>query len=394
MEEEEENDLTKPARKIKCLSKESTCHSKSCEKVIECDDPVLSTHCYAITNDSTLALGNKTIVKPSDENLDIILAGCWTGGDECKSPAEIEAKLNKSLADASEHYTNLNKYKIPNSLLNESLQTGCISFSKSHDLNSYWSKHNRSFCCCSTNLCNRHIVFTSERNPHELFAEHLNPKVNAKTTTHSPSHNQNFHLLLNTGLLTGVLTFLLIFLFLLSFLVIYVIYKKKFKSKTPHLPAILFSKRTSSNNDDLNNSNHNQAINVNNTQAPLILNSSDTNIAIKQDNMLPPTSLNINKFNAELGYLSAQDDEDDFKNLAQPLLSQASVFPTSIIAPNVVISDQKVNKPPPPFFNKFELIDDLNEMPPPTVTIGMPSFREPGLGNYIKNLELEFIHLY
>ena len=76
-------------------------------------------------------------------------------------------------------------------------------------------------------------------------------------------------------------------------------------------------------------------------------------------------ALNINRFNAELGYLSAQDDEDDFKNLTQPLLSQTAAFPTSIIAPNVVISEQNAAKPPSFFMpaNKMDfnrqLIDNL-----------------------------------
>lgn len=379
MEAEEEEDTKKTHRKIKCLSKESSCLSKDCEKIIECDDPVLSTHCYAITKDPILPsniTNASSIIKLDEQSVEIVLAGCWTGGDECRRPTDIEAKLNKSLADASEHYTNLHKYKIPSSLLNQSLQASCISYSKSHDLNSYFVKNNRSFCCCSTSLCNKNIVFSSERNPHELFAEHLNPKLSGKTTTPFPNFssnsNQNFHLLLNTGLLTGVLIFLLVFLFLLSFLVIFVIYKKKFKTKTPHLPAILFSKRTNSNHDDLNN--NNQAINVNNTQTALILTSSDP--VLNQNAAKPNQSdqiqasnvnaLNINRFNAELGYLIAQDDEDDFKNLTQPLLSQTAAFPTSIIAPNVVISEQNAAAKPPSFFmpaNKMDfnrqLIDNL-----------------------------------
>ena len=257
---------TKKKPLLRCLHKSETCQDKSCETIIDCTNPELSSHCYAFIDHNGAGSNSNSTNSTGQSNLEIVVADCWSGGDECKPPIDVLKKI-----------TNASAYQLPMALHDPAIQQKCISYSTSHLKGSYWQNFNRSFCCCSTPLCNQELVYFNEPNPHEIVAQNSNPKVSPGNRIYPTSANiadyesrsgLNYTII-NTGLFTGVLSLLLICLFLLSFSIVYFMYKKKLICKSKlSLPAIFFRKRSNSCTNSANDPNNN--INSTALMEPLI----------------------------------------------------------------------------------------------------------------------------
>ena len=194
---------------LRCFSKHQNCTSSDCEKIIECREAELTKNCYSITKNNVLNNNEST---SSQKFPHVYQAGCWAGGEECRPPLDVLSKGGKV-------------YELPLSLKDASIQDKCITYSTNHDTNGFWYRNNLSFCCCSTPLCNQHFFHSSERNPHEVHAQSLNPVI---TTKQQPDRNQYIDAIgntydmriLNTGLVAGLLTTFIIFFVLLSIFVL------------------------------------------------------------------------------------------------------------------------------------------------------------------------------
>ena len=234
---------------LKCLSKSANCTHTECETFIECVDPKMSKNCYAMTKNNFQVNTSDTFQKYPH----IASAGCWAGGEECRPPIDLLLKKDGKTS-----------YELPLSLREPSIQDKCIAYSSEHDVNSYWYRNNLSFCCCSTPLCNEHVIVSRERNPHELNLQMRNPQINnTRGIRLKPSSDYNDNgvdlKIVNAGLMTGILTFSLIFVIVLLFTVLAFMYKKKFFFKNmASLPPIFFTKNRESSefNSSNNNNNH------------------------------------------------------------------------------------------------------------------------------------------
>ena len=160
---------------LKCLNKTEGCKSKDCEEIIECDNRDLSTHCYAVTQHGAQATPG------------ILYAGCWGGGKECNSPMlllqNIEEKIRTETQHDVEYLDMLRSYNLSAELLDPSLQDKCIGYAKSPNDQSHFAKNNQTFCCCRGMQCNQHLAFVNERNPFEVFATKMNPKLKINTSS-------------------------------------------------------------------------------------------------------------------------------------------------------------------------------------------------------------------
>ena len=299
---------------LKCLSKNQGCKSQECETIIECLDPLWSKNCYAmVTNNLTENQSNMS--DTFQKYPQIRAAGCWAGGEECRRPIDILLKVDRKIS-----------YELPFSLRDPSIQDDCITYSHIHDVNSYNYRNNVSFCCCSKSLCNLNVFTSSERNPYEMYAQSLNPKINlTRDIIFSPPNELNDDGLnlkiVNAGLMTGILTFSLIFLLILLFTVLVFMYKKKFFFKNmASLPSVFFTRSHNDSASDLNNNN---------------------------PNLVEPVSgsLNLSKLPEALNVKHVGSTELEDAQLIQPLLPQfhQPTFPSAVIAPNVVISDNPIN---------------------------------------------------
>lgn len=311
-EEEDEKAANQIRKPLFCIHKEEWCKSSNCEAVQECRDATLKTHCYTIfketnslaTNDD--GSGNFTIrrdkVKGSSVGkVEIRMAGCWSGGHECDPPEYLNEKY-KYKHNHDEDRTHF-EYKIPESLMDKSVQGSCIGYSKSADDNGYLAENNLTFCCCSSNECNRDLFISSERNPFEMLLMELNPKSlnrngsrpfssasqhvnqnkpnpnytynnnNNNMYPNNRSNNSNVTSFLTRGELNAVIFTSFIFILLIfMFVFMYVLYKKKLffrknksnnsgtTSNNGNLPSVLYSKV---NNSDFeaNNLNGNSSLN-------------------------------------------------------------------------------------------------------------------------------------
>ena len=300
---------------LKCLTKSQDCKKTECETIEECRDPLWSKNCYAMTRNTFSENQSNT----SDQQYPHIwMAGCWAGGNECLRPLDVLTKLDKKVS-----------YTLPPSLTNLSIQDSCIVYSNGNESNSYSIRNNVSFCCCNTSLCNKNIFITNERNPHEVHAESRNPinfnytrEIISNLSNESNDNGLNLKMV-NASLMTGILTFSLIFLLVLLFSVLAFMYKKKFFFKNmASLPSVFFTNNRGDSGTELANGNINS-------------------------NPIEPTNRSLNLPilpEVLLGNNSRQISPDDAQ-LIQPLLpqSQQSNFPSAVIAPNVVISDNPIS---------------------------------------------------
>jgi hypothetical protein len=104
---------------LKCFFRNETCggsSDKPCQIAYEtCKDQSMSTHCYSImlrtaesgyidslkrtftsSNDQDIknASTNQHFVSKLKDTSNILLAGCWTGNDECSPPSYIQGNFN------------------------------------------------------------------------------------------------------------------------------------------------------------------------------------------------------------------------------------------------------------------------------------------------------------
>lgn len=344
LEDEEYDSEKKPHKPISCIFRTQNCTSKDCEKIIECEpnSSSLGPHCYAMTKFSLTEnkySTNSTIVQMKPEEVEIITAGCWTGGDECRKPSDLFKKYNdKSL-------------KISSELLDETVQNSCIGYSKSTDDSGYLAKNNMTFCCCSTSMCNSHLVYTHERNPFELYASENNPK----TKEHHPVYTKNYQI--RTTQPPGVIItysqlnfFLLIFLITVSLIIcagiLFMFYRRRLKrspNSSIHLPSIFYQSKPNSG-DLLSTTTNTTNVNRNTNN---ILNAQKAELHELEP--LKPTPVedtmkqNILNDYFQIPNLNSNNNcnlmglNDDFKHLGQPLLTQAPPFACTIAAPNVQV---------------------------------------------------------
>jgi hypothetical protein len=278
----------------------------------ECKDEH-KTHCYSIIN-----IDNNNI----NNNNEIIIAGCWTGGQECYPPNEMPERLGKKY---NEHFNNNNNnnnnnenekqfnkefenFKIPSSLLDPNIQDKCINYARAPDDVSALTRNNQSICCCSTSHCNSKIIITSESNPYEIYLQKISD--HNKAYVRPPSTQQSLNILQQksnsmnksmSGQEIAVISLSVVIIFILVSLFLMFIFKKKifFKSKHRFLPSIFYSNNQNSNN-------RNSQLETNNNNNNIILNNN-------------PDYLENNQ-------------------VMQPLLMhQTAAFASSIIAPNVQI---------------------------------------------------------
>jgi hypothetical protein len=159
---------TTTSTSLKCMHKDISCKSAECEKVEECKNPTFKTHCYTIFKDNggnRAAAGSGAVtssnfrVKTDNSSsavaatgaVEILYAGCWSGGDECEPPEYLKQKFKVKHNHDVTHY----EYKIPDALLDKSVQSSCIGYAKLGGDESWLAKNNQTFCCCSSEACNR-----------------------------------------------------------------------------------------------------------------------------------------------------------------------------------------------------------------------------------------------
>lgn len=96
--------MAEPKPRMQCLHKSQNCTSVDCEYIAECTDPQLSTHCFAIIEEiystgdepQTHLIQNQTSMfnftnrRNQSAKAEIVMAGCWSGSEECHSPVLIE----------------------------------------------------------------------------------------------------------------------------------------------------------------------------------------------------------------------------------------------------------------------------------------------------------------
>ncbi|CAF0810444.1 unnamed protein product [Brachionus calyciflorus] len=312
----------KEHRNITCLHKEAECQSDNCVYEKQCTDPQFSKHCYAIFKKTSL---NNSTAKP-----EILLAGCWSGGDECHSPSFAKEKYENEI--------DIN-YKVPDSLLDPSIQNLCISYARPSEDSNYFLKNNKSFCCCANSLCNKEIFVTNERNPAEEYAIRLNPQRNETPIPIIPYSNPKpFTTNINLVLITSLVLMSFLFISLVTFL----LFKKKlFSIKNKHsdgIPSMLFT----------NNLNIDPAISQLGSQ---LINQSESLCQNNRKDEFSNLNRNIN----------------DFKNLTQPLLNaqNESFFSQNIVAPNIDVLPESLLKANPfKLTQNMELVNrnDLKEL--------------------------------
>ena len=255
---------------LKCFHKNTNCpSSKNCEdSIIECSE-ASGAHCYSIAE--------KVLDSNGTSRTEIVYAGCLPSTEDCKTPVELAAKFNATLHSTHQHSKFSDKfieflrtYKIPSSLLEPSIQDKCIAYAKEPHDHNWYTQNNRTFCCCSKNMCNVDIYHTEERSPHEIYAINLNPSdkrplndsENAPfftfdTTTLSQQTSTN-HFFLNQRDITIIcLTSLVAILIFTVFLLLFFLARKKlFKNeKNNHYPSVMYTKAAGSNPDVANLSN-------------------------------------------------------------------------------------------------------------------------------------------
>ena len=158
---------------LRCLEKKQDCNSEKCEKIVECKEH-LNSNCFSIAEQRYHSNGTS--------NTEIVYAGCLPGSDDCRTPLEFSQKLNSTLHQTHEHskFTDqfldfIRNYTVHSTLLEVNIQDKCIAYAKEANDHNWFSKNNRTFCCCSKSMCNIDIFHTLERNPNEVYAKNLNP---------------------------------------------------------------------------------------------------------------------------------------------------------------------------------------------------------------------------
>lgn len=259
---------------LQCLLKTADCKSKSCEKLVTCTDDHRRTHCYAISS-----LNRESNQTASNE---IVLAGCWSGGDECKAPYEMLAKLKQisKLHEGDDQFKNsLKNFTLAESLRDEKLKEFCINYAPiSANSYSYLTRNNQSICCCSKSNCNSNIIFTREHNPHELYAmDNFKPKSTVSTSTLN-SKKPYLTPTIN-GQEIAVISLSIVIIFILLSLFLTFLFKRKlfFKSKTGRnfLPSILYTRAGSTMDEHENENNKNE-----NTPHQALLSNEPTQVAV------------------------------------------------------------------------------------------------------------------
>ena len=248
LDDSDYGDLTTkiPLEPLECLEKKSDCKSRDCETYLKCTGDH-KTHCFAITSINTL--NNRAI-----NHDDIIQAGCWSGGDECKPPIEMLEKIKQKSGNhvGDEDFKNrLSNFKLANSLLDLSIQDNCINYAPiSSSDHSYLTRNNQSICCCSSSKCNSRIFFTKEQNPHERYANVLaelksfqprGPSINSKYSHPKEINSQEI----------AVISLSVVIIFILISLFIIFLFKRKlfFKPKNGRFFPSIFYTRAESNED-------------------------------------------------------------------------------------------------------------------------------------------------
>lgn len=233
---------------LKCLKKSEECRSNSCEEIVECTDPNLSSHCYAMTKQESSA---------PDSEPTILYAGCWNGGHECEPPKlllkNIKYKIEMEPHHDKQYLDKLSSFNLSAELLDPNIQNKCINYSKKPNDQSHLARNNQSFCCCRGMFCNQNLAFVNERNPFEVYATKMNPH----RTVNVPKINDKIDWFISARDLTMLCMSGLICLMFVS-IVFGLFFCLKTKSKkrknSPYFSSVYYS-RANSLNDELANSN-------------------------------------------------------------------------------------------------------------------------------------------
>lgn len=297
---------------LKCLYRKPNCEGTKCFSEEICLEPGINKHCYSMFKEP----GENQTVQLDN----IVFAGCWNGDIDCQPPREINEKF------LNEFKTNISSI-VSEYLLRPESQNKCISYYTLPEPNSYRTRNNLSFCCCSASMCNSDILFTNEKSPNKILSEmnRERTKVGIETLT-TKAVKTNLNINLNTVLVISLILISLLFLMLLIVLT----FKKKFfifKSKS-ELPDVSF--RTA-------NGQTRAQFRPSPIQVSLNPNSDFKNQLIKQNN---------------------HQSNEEFRQLTQPLLNQVNetfyfqnivppnldVLPESILKKNPVINFQSLNQ--------------------------------------------------
>jgi len=214
---------------------------ESCEpEEVECE----TMHCYAITQRH-----NGKHVK--------LLSGCWNGGEECSPPVSLVHKINKTIVNQQSYHDKwfidkLENYKISEQLLDPAIQESCITYVSSPNESHYLSRNNKSFCCCSTPLCNQNLVYMNEPNPFEAYAIKMNPIFKAKPTE---KVNTSSWLISSRDLSMMCLSGLVCLVFISVVFSLVLLLKKTSKKKNDRYFSSIFYSRANSLNVEMVTSN-------------------------------------------------------------------------------------------------------------------------------------------
>ena len=130
MDDTNDEEASNSKSPLTCLKKDFACKSKACETVVECPSSSYRTNCFSIFTPVQAPSSNQTsaFIINADSlskhtHMEVIHAGCWSGGDECLSPSSLDAKIKDQFSSFS--MTNRN-YTIPKSLLDPKVLNMCI----------------------------------------------------------------------------------------------------------------------------------------------------------------------------------------------------------------------------------------------------------------------------
>ena len=228
---------------LKCLEYDAdNCKpGKSCEpEVVKCE----TAHCYAVTQ------------RHDDKHVKL-MSGCWDGGEECSPPLSLVQKINKTIVNQQSYHDKwfidkLENYKLSEQLLDPAVQESCITYATSPNESHYFARNNKSFCCCSTPLCNQNLVYMNERNPFEAYAIKMNPIFKAKP---AGKVNTSSWLISSRDLSMMCLSGLVCLVFISVVFSLVLLLKKTSKQKNNRYLSSIFYSRANSLNVEMVTSN-------------------------------------------------------------------------------------------------------------------------------------------